>query len=73
MHFQLAFEQFEQREGVSSTPGETSDDFVVVKAAHFFHVAFHHGVTQSGLAITTDNYLAVTAYAYNCCHEQTLV
>ncbi|MNL43078.1 hypothetical protein D3C87_1655730 [compost metagenome] len=71
MHFKLAFKQFEEREGVSGTARKTGDHFVVIQAAHFFHVAFHDGITQRGLAITGDYHMAVTAYTYYCCHEQT--
>ncbi len=42
----LAFETFEQGEGVGSGPGETGDDFAVIQAADFLRVAFHHGVAQ---------------------------
>lgn len=71
MHFQLALKQFEQRERIRRTARKASNDFVVVQTTHFLHVAFHDGVTQCGLTITGDNHLAVTAYAYYCCHEQT--
>lgn len=50
---------------------QARNDFVVVQTADFFHVAFHYGVTQCGLTITGDYHMAVTAYAYYCCHEQT--
>ncbi len=73
MHFQFAFKQFKQREGVSGATGETGDHFVVIQATHFLDVTLHHRITQGCLAITTDDDLAVAAYAYNCCHEQTLV
>lgn len=44
--FQLAFETFEQREGVGSGTGKTGDDLAVIQAADFLRVAFHHGVAQ---------------------------
>ncbi len=71
MHFQFTFKQFKQREGVSGTACKTGDHFVVIQTTHFFHVAFHDGITQCGLAITGNYHLAVTAYTYYCCHEQT--
>jgi hypothetical protein len=71
VHFQLAFKQFKQRECIRSTARKARDDFVVVQTADFLHVAFHYGVTQCGLTITGDYHMAVTAYAYYCCHEQT--
>ena len=71
MHFQLTFKQFEQREGVSGAARKAGDHFVVVQAAHFFHVAFHYGVAQRSLAITGNNDMAITANTYNCSHEQT--
>ncbi|AMO51223.1 hypothetical protein AKI40_4851 [Enterobacter sp. FY-07] len=71
VHFQFTFEQFKQREGIGGATGKASDHFVVIQATDFFHVAFHYRVAQCGLAITSDNDMAVTAYAYYCCHEQT--
>ncbi|SAF48174.1 Uncharacterised protein [Enterobacter cloacae] len=52
MHFQFAFKQFKQREGISRAACETGDHFVVIKTTYFLHVAFHDGITQRGLAIT---------------------
>lgn len=71
MHFQFTFKQLEQRECIRSTARKARNDLVVVEAADFLHVAFHYCVTQCGLTITGDYHVAVTAYAYYCCHEQT--
>ena len=71
MHFQFTFKQFEQREGIRRAAGKACDHFIVIQAANFFNVAFHYSVTQCGLTITGDYYVAITAYAYYSCHEQT--
>ena len=67
------FEQLKQREGISRAASKARDHFVVIQATYFFDVALHDGISQCGLAITTDNDLAVAAYTYNCCHERFLV
>lgn len=72
MHFQFAFKQFEQRKSIRSTARKARDDFVVVQTADLFHVAFHYGIAQRGLTITSDDHITVTAYAYYSCHELTL-
>ncbi len=71
MHFQFTFKQFEQRKSIRSTARKARDDFVVVQTADLFHVAFHYGIAQRGLTITSDDHMAVTAYAYYSCHELT--
>ncbi|SPZ77322.1 Uncharacterised protein [Shigella dysenteriae] len=71
MHFQFTFKQFEQRKSIRSTARKARDDFVVVQT-DLFHVAFHYGIAQRGLTITSDDHMAVTAYAYYSCHELTL-
>ena len=71
MHFQFTFKQFEQRKSIRSTARKARDDFVVVQTADLFHVTFHYGIAQRGLTITSDDHMAVTAYAYYSCHELT--
>ena len=68
---QFTFKQFEQRKSIRSTARKARDDFVVVQTADLFHVAFHYGIAQRGLTITSDDHMAVTAYAYYSCHELT--
>ena len=55
MHFQFTFKQFEQRKSIRSTARKARDDFVVVQTADLFHVAFHYGIAQRGLTITSDD------------------
>ncbi|GKX37660.1 hypothetical protein SOASR014_13990 [Pectobacterium carotovorum subsp. carotovorum] len=69
VQFQLALKKLKKGEGIRRAACETGDDAVMVEATHFTHVAFHHGIAQSGLSITANDHPAVAAYAYNCCHE----
>ena len=62
MFFQLAFEAFEQGEGVGSGAGKAGQHLAVVEAANLLRVAFHHGVTQGNLAVAAHDDFAVAAH-----------
>ena len=61
MFLKLAFETFEEGEGVSGGPGKTGDNLAVLQAANFLRVAFHHGIAQGNLAVAAHDDFAVAA------------
>lgn len=58
----LAFETLEEGEGVGGGACEAGEYLAVVQAAHFFRVAFHHGITQGNLAVAAHDDFAVATY-----------
>jgi hypothetical protein len=53
---------FKQGKRISGSAGKTSDDFIVVQAAHFASIAFHHRVAQSNLAVTANHDFIASAH-----------
>ena len=62
MLLKLAFETFEEGEGIGGGPGETGDHFAVVQAAHFLRIAFHDGIAERNLAVAGHDDFAVAAH-----------
>ena len=59
---QLAFEAFEQGEGVGGGAGETGQHLAVVEAAHFLGVALHDGIAKRYLAVAAHDDFAIAAH-----------
>ena len=59
---QMGFKMFKQSKGIRSAASEAGDDLIVIQAAYLAGVAFHHGIAQRNLAITTENHFTVAAY-----------
>ena len=55
--FKLAFEPFEQGEGVSGAAGETGQDFFVVEPAHLARRALDDDIAQGHLAVAAYGHL----------------
>src|SRR5579864_6244787 len=62
---QLAFEAFEEGDGVGGGTGETGDDFVLVEPARFPGGVLHHVIAHGDLAIGEQNDFAFFAHAQN--------
>jgi len=60
---ELGLETGEEREGVRGGAGETSQDFVVVEAAHFCGAVLHDRVADRDLPVAGHRYLAIAANA----------
>src|ERR1700677_1864102 len=58
---EFRFEAAEEREGVGGRAGESSENFVVVKAADLFCRVFDDGLAERDLSIAGENHAAIAA------------
>src|ERR1700719_2390637 len=65
MFLELAFEPFEQSNGIGGRSGKTGNNFIVVEPACFACSMFHHVVAHSYLAIGDEHDFAVLTHAQN--------
>src|ERR1700692_2001720 len=65
MFLQLAFETFEQSDGIGGRARKTGDDFIVVKPARFASGMFHDVIAHGYLAIGDEYDFAVLTHAQN--------
>ena len=60
--FELAFEAFEQREGIGRAAGESAEHLAVAERTHLACVALHHRVAERDLPVAADGDSAVAPH-----------
>src|ERR1700692_4457502 len=65
MFLQLAFETFEQSDGIGGRAHKTGDHFIVVKPARFASGMFHDVIAHGYLAIGDEHDFVVLTHAQN--------